>query len=93
MQDSEGLFGTTSAGNFYGTTVLGGKDKMGVVFKLAGKKETVLYSFTGLKDGGEPRAGLIQDGSGNLYGTAWVGGDLSCDILRTGCGVVFELVP
>ena len=32
--------------------------------------ETVLYTFTGLNDGGVPYAGLISDKDGNLYGTA-----------------------
>ena len=31
-------------------------------------KETVLHSFTGA-DGANPRAGLILDAKGNLYGT------------------------
>ena len=36
--------------------------------------ETVLYSFTGLADGGNPAAGLIRDSAGNLYGTTVAGG-------------------
>lgn len=35
---------------------------------------TTLYKFTGGSDGGEPSAGVIQDPSGNLYGTASVSG-------------------
>jgi len=34
---------------------------------------TVLYSFQGKADGGEPSAGLILDASGNLYGTTYYG--------------------
>ncbi|HXM59826.1 MAG TPA: choice-of-anchor tandem repeat GloVer-containing protein [Terriglobales bacterium] len=38
-------------------------------------KLTTLYSFTGGADGGIPRGGpLVQDGAGNLYGTAFIGG-------------------
>jgi uncharacterized repeat protein (TIGR03803 family) len=64
-----------SAGNLYGTTALGGAAFNGVVFKLdmAGQ-ETVLYSFTGEADGGQPYAGVIQDATGNLYGTTYQGG-------------------
>jgi uncharacterized repeat protein (TIGR03803 family) len=51
---------------------------------------TTLYSFTGGSDGGQPWAGLIQDPAGNLYGTAWEGGDLNCNA-PNGCGVVFEV--
>ncbi len=35
---------------------------------------TVLHSFTGENDGGEPQASLTLDGAGNLYGTASAGG-------------------
>lgn len=53
--------------------------------------ETVLYAFTGGKDGGAPQAGLIADAAGNLYGTGSLGGGSSnCS---GGCGVVFELSP
>jgi uncharacterized repeat protein (TIGR03803 family) len=45
---------------------------------------TVLHNFTGENDGGNPLAGLTIDSSGNLYGTAEVGGAL-------GYGTVFKL--
>lgn len=50
---------------------------------------TTLYNFTGGSDGGEPYAGVIQDASGNLYGTAYVGSNQTCP--HGGCGAVFEL--
>ena len=53
-------------------------------------EETVLYNFTGGADGGGPVAGLIRDEAGNLYGTAYVGGDLNCGY-GGGCGTVFKL--
>jgi uncharacterized repeat protein (TIGR03803 family) len=79
-------------GNLYGTTFFGGDLSCGcgVVFKLDPTgNETVLYTFTGAADGGNPW-GLAQDKEGNLYGTTYIGGDLSgCGGL--GCGVVFKL--
>jgi len=48
--------------------------------------EQVTYTFTGVNDGGNPYAGLIFDGHGNLYGTALYGGSF-------GYGTVFELSP
>jgi len=64
-----------SAGNLYGTTYFGGTADDGVVFELdAAGKETILHSFTGGSDGANPRAGVIMDSEGNLYGTAEEGG-------------------
>lgn len=57
------------AGNFYGTTYIGGQYGYGAVFKVAGDgTETVLHSFSGGVDGGNPEFGLIIDRKGNLYG-------------------------
>ena len=64
-----------SAGNLYGTTNGGGASNAGVVFKMdTSGNETVLYSFTGGADGGNPLAGVIRDSAGNLYGTTNGGG-------------------
>ena len=74
-----------SAGNLYGTTAWGGTAYWGVVYKLdTAGHETVLYSFTGGTDGGYPRAGVIRDSAGNLYGTTDLGG-------TAGAGVVYRL--
>jgi len=81
-----------SAGNIYGSTVQGGDFASGTVFQLSpsasGWTHTVLYSFTGGTDGGEPYKGVTLDSQGNLYGTTVAGGAGSCD---GGCGVVFKL--
>ena len=83
---------TDSAGNIYGTTVLGGDFGSGTVFQLSptpnGWVHTVLYSFTGGADGGEPYKGVTIDREGNLYGTAVTGGSGSCE---GGCGVAYKL--
>jgi uncharacterized repeat protein (TIGR03803 family) len=72
---------------FYGTTWLGGAYGHGTIFQVDEYgDEEVLYSFTGGADGAAPSAGLIQDDSGNLYGTASGGGAF-------GDGVVFEFTP
>jgi uncharacterized repeat protein (TIGR03803 family) len=78
-------------GNLYGTTSQGGAHGAGVVFKLSTiGKETPLHSFAGGTDGSEPRAGLIRDAEGNLYGTTFMGGDPACSS-GLGCGTVFKL--
>src|SRR6266496_1394162 len=83
---------TDSAGNIYGTTVLGGEFGGGTVFQLSptanGWVHSVLYSFTGGADGGEPYKGVTLDREGNLYGTAVTGGSGSCE---GGCGVAYKL--
>jgi uncharacterized repeat protein (TIGR03803 family) len=88
------------AGHLYGATSQGGIGSCGppgkgcgVVFKLDETgKESVLYSFTGGSDGGEPLGGgLVADGEGNLYGTTRFGGLGNCGGQGTGCGVVFKV--
>jgi uncharacterized repeat protein (TIGR03803 family) len=67
------------------------------VFELSSKgHETVLYKFAGNGNkGAGPYGGVIMDAKGNLYGTAYYGGDLSCadGIDGSGCGTVFKLTP
>ncbi|MGO9564083.1 MAG: choice-of-anchor tandem repeat GloVer-containing protein [Candidatus Korobacteraceae bacterium] len=79
-----------SAGNLYGTAYNGGANGLGVVFELspvgASWTETVLHSFAGGADGANPVNGLLMDGSGNLYGKTYAGGNGNN-------GVVFELMP
>jgi len=91
--DNEGnLYGMSgNGGDLSGCSGLG----CGVVFKVDGNgKESVLYSFTGGKDGAETFAGVIRDVEGNLYGTTYNGGDFSGSLCAdVGCGVVFKLYP
>ena len=78
-----------SAGNLYGTTVDGGANGDGTVFKLATTgKETVLYSFcsqSGCVDGAYPFSSLVRDTAGNLYGSTQYGG------ANDDAGTVFEV--
>lgn len=64
------------AGNLYGTTIAGGPDNFGTVYKVdAAGNETVLHAFTGANvDGETPWGALARDGAGNLYGTTQIGG-------------------
>ena len=93
-----GLF-LDGVGNLFGTTVWGGAHGYGTVFELActnynsstqscatySSTDTVLYSFAGSAgDGAMPQAGLIMDGTGNLFGTTAEGG-------ASGYGTTFEL--
>jgi len=79
-----------SDGNFYGTTVAGGLNDSGTLFKLTpGGVETLLYAFNnGSIFGIQPAASMIPltipAPNGNFYGTTSIGGPNSD-------GTVFEL--
>jgi len=63
------------AGNLYGTTVFCGPSNAGIIFRLdPSGKETVLHSFTGGADGGNPYGGTLIDVDGSLYGMTFAGG-------------------
>ena len=85
-----------ASGNIYGTTVFGGTNGYGTVFKLTpagggNYTESAIYSFAGGSDGENPYDGLIADTAGNYYGTTPNGGgSTNCS---SGCGTVFELSP
>lgn len=89
-----------ASGNLFGTTQAGGDmsacngNGCGVVFELVNSSGNytykTLYTFTGGADGANPLAGLIEDASGNLYGTTVQGGDLDI-CYPVGCGVVFKV--
>jgi len=84
------------SGDLYGTTSEGGLNGSfgpGTVFKLSPSggvwAESVIYTFTGQSDGANPTAGLVFDGSGDMYGTTENGGDSGN--FGLGQGTVFKL--
>jgi uncharacterized repeat protein (TIGR03803 family) len=79
------------SGNLYGTTYGGGDTSCdsigcGTIFDLSATgKETVRYKFEGSPDGQFPtEQPLVEDSSGNLYGTTGLGGDY-------GIGSIFKI--
>jgi uncharacterized repeat protein (TIGR03803 family) len=93
MDKNGNLYGTTTYGGAYAGFDANGNNFGGTVFELmppsnAGEAwtESVLWSFGSGVDGNMPTAGVIIDGSGNLYGTTDGGG-------TNGDGTVFELTP
>jgi uncharacterized repeat protein (TIGR03803 family) len=90
-------------GHFYGTTLNGGRDGMGTVFRLTGDGIwTTLYSFSGSRqgniwfssgsDGDEPHGGLVEGADGNFYGTTLYGGYTNLNN-GFGYGTVFRMTP
>jgi len=86
----------SSDGNFYGTTLSGGANSSGTIFRLspAGVFET-FYSFgADLDDGRAPVGSLLVGPNGSLYGTTaagGVGGGLAGGAVAV--GTVFRVKP
>ncbi len=75
-------------GLLYGTTVVGGTNNQGTVFRVGpdGNGYEVIRSFAGGSDGALPTAALLQAANGTLYGTTYSGG-------LANQGTVFSISP
>jgi uncharacterized repeat protein (TIGR03803 family) len=78
------------ANNLYGTTSAGGTVNVGTAFELSPATggqwtKSTIYSFPST-DGLNPNGKLVEDASGNFYGTTYSGGTY-------GFGEVFKLAP
>ncbi|MGO8796246.1 MAG: choice-of-anchor tandem repeat GloVer-containing protein [Candidatus Sulfotelmatobacter sp.] len=63
-----------AAGNFYGTTLRGGSNSSGTIFKVSpAGAETVVFSFPNNNEGAYtlPAGGVTLDSAGNIYGYAY----------------------
>jgi uncharacterized repeat protein (TIGR03803 family) len=80
-------------GNLYATTVNGGTNGYGTVFKISPAGQlTPLDLFNGT-DGDQPFGGLVQATSGSFYGITRYGGDVANCNAPMGCGTVFKMSP
>lgn len=72
-------------GDFYGTTLLGGSNSNGMVYKItpAGAL-TILHSFANNPDGSQPSSSIVQAVDGNFYGTTNAG-------TTNGNGTIFKI--
>jgi uncharacterized repeat protein (TIGR03803 family) len=86
-------------GNFYGTTYSGGTGGGGAIFKITPNgRFTEFFSFCPpnsnertCREGGAPKAALVQGSDGNFYGTTEYGGNSNgCGL---GCGTIFQITP
>ncbi len=89
-ENPNGTLVLDTAGNLYGTTVKGGTDGYGTVFKLTPPTvkgalwtETILSHFGTATE--YPQGGVVLDSSGNIYGATTAGG-------KDQDGAVYELV-
>ncbi len=80
------------SGNLFDSTYAGGSDQLGTVFEMtsgsSGYTFNTIYTFAGGADGMAPNAGLVLDGTGDLFGTT-SGGNTA----NQTDGTVFELTP
>jgi uncharacterized repeat protein (TIGR03803 family) len=89
---------TDAKGNLFGTTFNGGTANLGTVFEIVkthhgyASTPTTLVSLCSLpncRDGANPAASLIAGAKGNLFGTAFEGGNNNSGtgiVNLTGCG-------
>jgi uncharacterized repeat protein (TIGR03803 family) len=84
--DPEAALVSDGAGNFWGTTYLGGAGSAGTVFEVnAGTGVITTVADVGFAPLGQGLpGGLVSDGAGNLWGTAYSGG-------LYGAGTVFKI--
>ncbi len=88
------IFSGTSKPSLYGTTVYGGVNNDGTVYKLTpsgkGYTETVLWNFGSVSgDGVDPTGGVCVSNKGVIYGTTLGGGSGA----SSGLGTFFTLTP
>lgn len=82
-------------GTLYGTTVFGGNNNYGTIFRITPTGVfTTLYVFCSQGvpciDGSLPFGGLMLATDGNFYGTTSTGG-ANCGL--SGCGTLFKITP
>jgi uncharacterized repeat protein (TIGR03803 family) len=89
-EDSQAGLVQATDGDLYGTTVGGGANNGGTIFKITPSGTlTTLYAFcsqSGCTDGEYPYAGLVLATDGNFYGTSQQGG-------ANGVGTIFQITP
>jgi uncharacterized repeat protein (TIGR03803 family) len=92
---------TIANGKLYGTTYIGGQSDIlcydggcGTIFEFERSgRESVLYRFGGINDGGQPDGPVTFDREGNMYGTTQSGIEDGCTLSQGGCGTIWKLSP
>ncbi|HEY6273837.1 MAG TPA: choice-of-anchor tandem repeat GloVer-containing protein [Terriglobales bacterium] len=80
-------------GSFYGTTIAGGANDDGTVFKITPQGIlTTLHSFD-ITEGYAPEASMVLGADGNFYGTTDAGGAYLSACNGYGCGTIFKITP
>ena len=74
-----------ASGNLYGSTIFGGPNNSGSIFKITAAGVYSTVAFLNSADGSYPLGTLVLDANQNLIGTAYLGGNAT--------GTVFSVSP
>jgi uncharacterized repeat protein (TIGR03803 family) len=101
IQRPSGRLTVGSDGSLYGADIsfsTKSQATYGMIFRFTrsagGVTERVLYDFLTVPEGVSPRAPLLVDESGVVYGATAFGGTTNgTDCVERGCGTIFKLTP
>jgi uncharacterized repeat protein (TIGR03803 family) len=83
-------------GKLYGTTLFGGVNNNGVLYRVGknGLGFQVIHQFCSKANCTDGARGLLVVGpDGNLYGSSFTGGTGNCGQYYQGCGTIFRVTP
>ena len=83
-------------GNLYGTTLFGGVNNNGVLYRVGktGLGFQVIHQFCSKANCTDGASGALVVGTdGNLYGSSFTGGTGNCGQYYQGCGTIFRVTP
>ena len=83
-------------GNLYGTTLFGGVNNNGVLYRVGknGLGFQVIHQFCSKANCTDGANGALVVGTdGNLYGSSFTGGTGNCGQYYQGCGTIFRVTP
>jgi uncharacterized repeat protein (TIGR03803 family) len=83
-------------GNLYGTTLFGGVNNNGVLYRVGknGLGFQVIHQFCSKANCADGAGGSLVAGTdGNVYGSSFTGGTGNCGQYYQGCGTIFRVTP
>jgi len=83
-------------GKLYGTTLFGGVNNNGVLYRVgkSGLGFQVIHQFCSKANCNDGASGALVVGTdGNLYGSSFTGGTGNCGQYYQGCGTIFRVTP